>query len=68
MRKLTLVAAAVSSALAMSYAITARADITRSAPAAYAESELLVSNFQILGCNPNGTFTGCTSTIRWRRW
>lgn len=48
MRKLTKVAAAVSSALLMSVAFTARADITPFTPSAYAESELLVSNFQLV--------------------
>jgi hypothetical protein len=49
MRKLTTIAAAVSSALLVSYGTTALADITAFAPAAYAESKLSVTNFQILG-------------------
>ena len=48
MRKLTKVAAAVSTALLMSYGLTAQADIVPFTPAAYAESEMLVSNFRFL--------------------
>ena len=44
---LTKIATGVSAALLMSYGVTARADITALAPAAYAESELIVSEFKI---------------------
>lgn len=56
MRKLTMVAAALSSALVMSHALTARADITPFHPSAYAESELLVTNFQIRGFDGTTNF------------
>lgn len=71
MRKLTKVAAAVSSALLMGYGASASASIVAFAPAAYSESELLVSNFRFLNSadgtslgNLVGTgITGITSSV-----
>jgi hypothetical protein len=54
MRKLTKIAAAVSGALLLSYGAVAKADITFFTPAAYAEAELIVSNFRILAATPDG--------------
>ena len=48
MRKLPTIAAAVSSALLLIYGATAQASIVAFAPSAYAESELLVSNFRFI--------------------
>jgi len=47
MRKLTRIAAAVGSALLVTYGASAQADITGYTPSAYAESHLYVSNFLI---------------------
>jgi hypothetical protein len=62
MRKLTKVAAAVSGVLLMGSALTAQA-VPFAPTAAYAEAELIVSNFQILGaipdCPPGGTGAAC---------
>jgi len=48
MPKLTSIAAAVGSALLLTYGATAQADISSFTPSAYAESELLVSNFRFI--------------------
>ncbi|TMQ74477.1 EDSAP-1 family PEP-CTERM protein [Candidatus Accumulibacter phosphatis] len=53
MRKLNSIAAAVSSALLMSYGAMAQADIVSLSPSAYAEAKLIVSNFRILGATPD---------------
>lgn len=69
MRKLTSVAAAIGSALLVTYGATAQAGPILS-PSAYAESELLITNFRVLGVapgtgaaipgNPNFGVTPCT--------
>lgn len=48
MRNLTSIAAAVGSALLLTYGATAQASIVAFSPSAYAESELLVSNFKFI--------------------
>ena len=71
MRKLTKIAAAVSGALLLSYGAVAKADITPFTPAAYAESELLVSNFRFLNAADGSSLgdlvgtaiTGITSNV-----
>jgi hypothetical protein len=47
MRKLNTIAAAVSTAFLAGYGLPAQADIVAFGPAAYAESELIVSNFRL---------------------
>jgi hypothetical protein len=54
MRKLNTIAAAVSTAFLAGYGLPAQADIVAFGPAAYAESELIVSNFRL------------TSAVTWR--
>ena len=61
MRKLTKIAAAVGSALLVTYGASAQADITASTPSAYAESKLIVSNFLLTDANtgnPLGSLVG----------
>jgi len=62
MRKLSKVAAAVSTALLMSYGLTAQADIVAFTPAAYAESEMLVSNFRFLDSGTGLSLGGLVGT------
>lgn len=53
MRKLTTIAAAVGSALLVTYGSAARADIVPLSPSAYAEAKLIVDNFAILVATPD---------------
>jgi len=65
MRKLNTIAAALGSALLLAYGATARADIIAFTPSAYAESELMVSNFRFIDVstgNPLGTLVGTRIT------
>ena len=68
MRKLTKIATAVGSVLLVTYGLPAHADIIAFAPAAYAESELIVSNFRLksatLGDIDKTHFTNLTVDVR----
>lgn len=68
MRKLTKIATAVGSMLIVSYGLPAHANIIPFSPAAYAESELIVSNFRLTSATKGDIgktdFTGLTVDVR----